>query len=102
MLARRAVRTVRRTLRRTAYGVLGCVLVATLAAAVATRSWVAATVGIALISPPLLVVLGERRSARNRLHKLPERLATARERLTEQKHVQARLATELYDQGRAL
>ena len=39
MLARRAVRTVRRTLRRTAYGALGCVLVVALAAAVATRSW---------------------------------------------------------------
>ncbi len=102
MLARRAVRTVRRTLRRTAYGALGCVLVVALAAAVATRSWVATTVGIALITATLLVVLWELRSVRLRLHKLPERLVSARERITEQHHVQIRLATELYDQGRAL
>src|SRR5919107_6207497 len=102
MLACRAVRTVRRPLRRTAYGALGCVLVVALAAAVATRSWVATTVGIGLISTTMLVVLWELRSIRNRLHRMPERLATARERLTEQKHVQARLAIELYDQGKAL
>lgn len=102
MLARRAVRTVRRTLRRTAYGVLGCVLVVALAAAVATRSWAATTAGIALLTAALLIVLRELRSVRLRLHKLPERLAAARERLAEQNHVQVRLATELYDQGRAL
>jgi glycosyltransferase involved in cell wall biosynthesis len=102
MLARRAVRTLRQALRRTVYGALGCVLVVALAAAVATRSWVATTVGIALITGTLLLVLRELRELRLRLHKLPERLATARERLTEQRHVQTRLAVELYDQGRAL
>ena len=102
MLARRAVRTVRRTLRRTAYGALGCVLVVALAAAVATRSWVATTVGIALITGTLLLVLRELRALRLRMHKLPERVATARERLTEQRTTQIRLAVELYDQSRAL
>ena len=102
MLARRAVRTVRRTLRRTAYGVLGCVLVVALAAAVAARSWVATTIGIALITATLLVVLWELRSLRLRLHKLPDRLTAARERISEQHAVQVRLATELYDQGAAL
>ena len=102
MLARRAVRKVRRTLRRTAYGALGCVLVVALAAAVATRSWVATTVGIALITATLLVVLWELRSLQLRLHKLPERLTGARERISEQHALQVHLATTLYDQGRAL
>ncbi len=102
MLARRAVRTVRRTLRRTAHGALGCVLVVALAAAVATRSPVATTAGIALLTGALLVVLWELRSVRIRLHRLPERLAGARERISEQHAVQVHLATTLYDQGRAL
>jgi glycosyltransferase involved in cell wall biosynthesis len=85
----------RRTVRRAAYAGLGVILLAGLATL--SRLIIDSTVITALF------VLGwEVRGLRIRLHRQHDRHIVTRGRLTEQRRTQTHLATELYDQGRAL
>jgi glycosyltransferase involved in cell wall biosynthesis len=82
----------RRTVRRLAYGGLGVVLVAGLA----TLTWLAIDIALSLA---LFVFFWDLRGLRIRLGRQNERVAAAKERLAEQRVLQAHLATELYDQS---
>ena len=101
MLAR-ATRTVRRVPRRAVYGLLGAVLAIALAAAAATRSWMALTAELVLVLFLLIVVLYDLRLIRAVLSRLPEKALQARERMAEQRRLQSIMATELYEQCKLL
>jgi glycosyltransferase involved in cell wall biosynthesis len=102
MLARRAVRLVRLLPRRLVYGVLGCVLVATLAAVSVTRTWETLTAELGLVSVTLVAVLVDLRGSRRRLRGLGDQLSAFREHRREQQDLQYGLALEVYDQAKAL
>ncbi|HET6532502.1 MAG TPA: glycosyltransferase family 4 protein [Actinoplanes sp.] len=97
-----APRAIARPRRRAVYAVLGCILAAALGAAAATRSWIALTVELGLVLALLAVVLYDLRAIRGVLNRLPEKVTTIRERVSEQRRFQAVLATELYDQCKVL
>ena len=102
MLARRAVRLVRRVPRRLVYGVLGCFLVVALAAVPATRSWITLTAALGVVAVTLVAVFLDLHAVRGRLLSVREQLSTIRDRQREERNLQHLLALEVYDQAKAL
>ncbi|BFU42859.1 glycosyltransferase [Krasilnikovia sp. MM14-A1004] len=101
MPARRVKDLVRRVPRRVRYGALGCVLVAGLIVAAATRSWPVLIVESFVVAAILGSALWEQRELRMALGRQAKRLRATTERVRDADRVQAHLALELYDQTRA-
>ncbi|RZU49769.1 glycosyltransferase involved in cell wall biosynthesis [Krasilnikovia cinnamomea] len=101
MPARRVKDLARRVPRRVRYGALGCVLVAGLATAAATRSWLVLIVELFVVAAILGSALWEQRQLRMALGRQAKRLRATTERVRDSDRVQAHLALELYDQNRA-